>query len=394
MCWTTPEALTGQLQRLWRQGVLLRELIECSGRFPLRLTLNKPTSQDLSSRFTEVRQWIAALQSAEQKGYRIEWKTVRHRVIGSNRLPVRIWVDSAQTAINLLKLQPQALEYQRLVTEINARQPALVPWLIKYPLRTLDQAPDWPRFLSIIEWLQHHPRPDIYLRQIDLPEINSKFIERQRGILGELLDLTLPPEVIDPQASGIRQFNRRFGFRDRPVRVRYRIAGEETSDQEIDSRAFASLNPTPCTLFVIENEISYLAFPAPTGAMVIFGRGYGFDMLASALWMQSKRLYYWGDIDTHGLAILNQFRQLFPRTQSLMMDEETLLAHQYAWGKEEKPCLRQLAKLTAHEQRLYQRLTEKVPVPDTTIRLEQEHIAEGWIRQRIEELPISTSSFN
>jgi hypothetical protein len=49
--------------------------------------------------------------------------------------------------------------------------------------------------------------------------------------------------------------------------------------------------------------------------------GYGFDNLAAALWLQQKDIYYWGDIDTHGFAILNQLRGFFPHAVSFLMDQ-------------------------------------------------------------------------
>lgn len=378
MSWTTPEALKSQLRKLWEKGILLRELTEDSDYFPRQLTCKKPTSDDLSSRFNEVRQWIGALAQIESKGYRLEWREVRHRVIGVNRLPVKIWVDSAFDAIKILGLQKRAEHYQYLFEHIVTAQPALRGWLIKYPLRVLEQ--DWTRLLAIIAWLQMHPRPGIYLRQIDLPDINSKFIEQHRGILTELLDLALPQEGIDPLARGILQFTRRFGFRDKPQRVRYRFTDQ---DREIDSHEFASLILPVSTVFVIENEISFLTFSGPAGSMAIFGRGYGFDMLSSARWLCRHKLYYWGDIDTHGFAILSQFRQLYPHAQSFLMDENTLLMHRSSWVEEDKPCLRGLPNLTEQEQRLYQALAhnhfgEKV-------RLEQEHISTSWIQLTLEQ---------
>ncbi|ELC6415229.1 Wadjet anti-phage system protein JetD domain-containing protein [Enterobacter hormaechei] len=376
MSWTTPEALKKQLQKLWEKGVLLRELAENSGYFPRQLAFKKPTSDDLSSRFNEVRQWISILKQIENKGYRLEWQEIRHRVIGVNRLPAKIWIDSASDAIKILGLYKTSEIWKCLFQQITAAQPALRNWLIKYPIRALEQ--DWMRLLAIIAWLQQNPRPNIYLRQIDIPDINSKFIEQHRGILSELLDLTLPSEAIDPQSRGVLQFNRRFGFRDKPQRVRYRLTDR---DREIESREFASLNLAISTVFVIENEISFLAFPVSEGCMVIFGRGYGFDMLASALWLRHKKIYYWGDIDTHGFAILSQFRQLFPHTQSFLMDENTLLAHRSSWVEENKPCLRSLSGLTDQEQELYltlmhNRFGEK-------IRLEQEYISASWVYQAL-----------
>lgn len=376
MSWTTPEALKSQLRKLWEKGVLLREIAEDSGYFPRQLTCRKPASNDLSSRFNEVRQWINALTQIEVKGYRLEWREVKHRIIGVNRLPTKIWVDSALDAIKILGLHKQAESYQRLFQQVVTAQPALRGWLIKNPLRVLEQ--DWTRLLAIIDWLQANPRPEIYLRQIDLPDISSKFIEQHRGVLKELLDLTLPPESIDPQARGVPGFNRRFGFRDKPQRVRYRLASQ---DWEIDSREFASLNPSISTVFVIENEISFLAFPVAEGSMVVFGRGYGFDMLAPALWLRHKKLYYWGDIDTHGFAILSQFRQLFPHTESFLMDENTLLANRTSWGVENKPCLRRLSGLTEQEQHLYLSLAHNHF--GEKLRLEQEHISASWVQQAL-----------
>lgn len=390
MVWTTSENLKAQLQRLWDKGALLREFAQPGDLFPLRMVLKTPSSADLSLRFNDVRLWITTIVKAGQNGYRIEWKEVRHRVIGANILPAKAWVDSAEMAIKLLGLQQQVSTYEHLLNQTSEAQPALKPWLLKYPLRALEESVNWSRYLSIISWLQNNPRPNIYLRQVDIPGVNSKFIEQHRGVLGELLNHTLPANAIDPDASGIQQFNRRFGFREKPLRVRYRLADEQTGDCEIDSREFAALNPSVSTVFVIENEISYLDFPAPSSAMVIFGRGYGFDMLSAARWMHSKTLRYWGDIDTHGFAILNQFRQLFPHTQSLLMDEATLLAHRQYWGEEDKPCLRQLAALTECEQRLCLALAEYQT--GKNIRLEQEHIATGWIQKAVENLCGPTDS--
>ncbi len=47
-----------------------------------------------------------------------------------------------------------------------------------------------------------------------------EFIEAQRSVLGELLDLVLPLAALDSQAAGASQFARRYGFRDKTQRIR------------------------------------------------------------------------------------------------------------------------------------------------------------------------------
>lgn len=38
-------------------------------------------------------------------------------------------------------------------------------------------------------------------------------------------------------------------------------------------------------------------------------------------------VHYWGDLDTHGSAILDRLRAWLPQTRSFLMDRETLLDH-------------------------------------------------------------------
>lgn len=43
----------------------------------------------------------------------------------------------------------------------------------------------------------------------------------------------------------------------------------------------------------------------------------------------------WGDIDTHGFAILDRLRRHFPQVRSMLMDRATLLAHEGQWVTEQ-----------------------------------------------------------
>ncbi len=76
----------------------------------------------------------------------------------------------------------------------------------KASLQALELSIEWTRLLTVVTWLVEHPRPGIYLRQVDLPGIHSKFIETLRGVLAELLDLTLPVDAVDTCKTGISQF--------------------------------------------------------------------------------------------------------------------------------------------------------------------------------------------
>jgi len=125
-------------------------------------------------------------------------------------------------------------------------------------------------------------------------------------------------------------------------------------------------------IFITENEINFLAFPPQKNSLIIFGAGYGFDALAQVDWLPKVEIRYWGDIDTHGFAILDQLRSKLPHVKSFLMDEMTLLAHQEFWGQEDTQKPRELHRLMAHEQKLYRALLANEY--QTNLRLEQERV--------------------
>jgi len=385
--WTSPADLRAQVQKLWDKGQLL---VPASDAFPLRLRLMGPTSQELTLRFDETRSWVNSLRQGALH-LRVVDREFRHSVLGHNAVPNEVWLDTLTDALALLGKQKEARRFAGLLQITGAEQPRLLPWLEKRPLNALALAHSWPRLLGVVSWLQAHPRPGIYLRQVDVPGVDSKFMESNRGVLAELFDLALPTEAIDVSASGASQFCRRYGFRDKPLRIRFRLYGQDGQDGDVDhdmtitQAAFAQLKLAGKRVFITENEINFLAFPVLPNSLVIFGSGYGFEVIRSADWLQQSAVYYWGDIDTHGFAMLDQLRAQLPHARSLLMDEATLMAHQSHWGEEPKPERRDLTRLTPQELAVYQLLRDDALRP--CLRLEQERISFGWVKAALAGLP-------
>lgn len=379
MNWTTPADLRAQVQRLWDRGELLRALVSPAIEWPLRLTLKTPAAPDVSDRFDAVREWTRNL--IDTPHVRLDWREWNHRVQGTQRLPSTAWVDTLPDALAMLGKARQVERFQKLWQQTLATQPALMPWLLKRPLQALELSDRWSRLLAVVAWLQVHPRPGVYLRQVDIPGVDTKFIEANRGVLTEWLDMALPPDVIDTACTGLSQFNRRYGFLDKPLRIRFRLLDANlpqmpgchgNSDITLDAERFAQLTLPVQRVFITENETNFLAFPPVTKAIVIFGAGYGWDALASAAWLKHCRVHYWGDIDTHGFAILDRLRSHFPHVVSFLMDKETLMAHREHWGEEPEPVEQVLTRLTAEEAALYRELCSGSL--QSKLRLEQERV--------------------
>ena len=390
--WTGQVELRTQLQRLWERGDLLAELLTDESSFPRRLSLKGPSSGEMSEQFDTVRKWIAGLCALSH--YRIELREFRHRVLGTNQVPAAVWVDSLDDALAILGKRAEASRFSDLVSQTRARRAVLLDWLAANPHKALALADVWGRLLDVVDWFEAHPRPNVYLRQVDIPGVDSKFIEAHRGVLMQWLDLVLPALAIDPSTVGVAGFARRYGFREKPERVRLRaldpaqapFSGAGDADLTLDASTFAGLQPGVARVFITENEVNFLTFPPVADSLLIFGAGYGFDILAQARWLGQCEVYYWGDIDTHGFAILDQLRARLPHARSLLMDRATLLEFEAHWGAEERPTLRDLQRLDADERALYDELRDNRIRPN--LRLEQERIGFGWVKRAVLELGI------
>lgn len=378
--WSEVSGLRKRLEKHWHSGALLRACGDSSELFPLVVPLKTPSRRELSEQFGAVRDWHQQWQKdAERHALQLEWDEINHRQLGRNRLLKAVRFDTPEQALKLLGKLREGQTYRTLSDEVTAEFPALTDWATSHPHTLLQHRDDWPRLKAVVHWLRAHPRSGIYLRQLEIPGVDTKFIERRRQLLAAWLDLTLSPEAIDERHTGAKGFERRYGFATKPVLIRFRILDPELAiagltDLQIPADDFAELYPDVEQVFIVENDVTALAFPPRPSALVIFGQGYGIDrLLAPAEWLKRLPVFYWGDIDTHGLQILSRVREVLPHTQSLLMDRVTLLAHEGLWGQEPSPIRHPLPHLKPDEQALYNDLINDRY--GQNLRLEQERIA-------------------
>ncbi len=378
--WTRPGEVRAWLDKKWQSGALLTALAEGVEWEPLGVPLRGPTAGEIAGRLAEVQRWAAEWGQAGRGPLRVEYKKVGGRQVGANMIPCRAWVDSYERAWQFLGVRAEVRRFECLARTAAESCPRLVPWAMRRPMQLLRLADRWDKLLATVRWIDERQSPGMYLRQVDVPGVDTKFIESHRGVLAELLDLQLAPDRIDAEATG---FAGRYRFRRKPAYVRFRSAAVSGGFSELSVRAdeFAGPPPTARRVYVVENEITYLAFPLPTSGIVIFGSGYAVDVLGPLGWLTDLDLVYWGDIDTHGFAILNRLRHRFGHARSMLMDRATLLAHRGQWVTEPQPTAASLDLLDAEEAELYLDLVTGALGP--SIRLEQERVSFAAIERAL-----------
>lgn len=394
MSWTTPEQITAEVEKRWQRGDILAARVTGELLFPLRLRLRRPSAREIVERFGDVGDWVRALNAASRAargfGFELEREEVRSRVHGANTLPVAVIVPTEADALRLIRQSAAADRFQSLADATLRRYPALRDWLARDPLTVLDHAAHWGEVLAVLDWFTAHPRPGLYPRQLDIPGVDTKFIETHRALLSDLLDLVLPEAAIDRAAVGARAFNERYGLRSERPFVRFRLLDpalylQGLSDLSLPPEQFAALRLPLRRVFITENRTNGLAFPDCPGSMVVFGLGYGLERLAEVGWLRRVEVHYWGDIDTHGFGILNRLRANLPEARSFLMNRATLQAHRALWGREpaDRRYTGDTSRLTADECALFEDLL--ADRCGDRVRLEQERIGYGWLETALRE---------
>ena len=200
-------------------------------------------------------------------------------------------------------------------------------------------AQEFERLLSLLEWLAANPASNLYVRQVPVQGLDTKWIEQRAGVVTSLV------RALWPEREGT-SLHEVCGFRKPPYRVRVRmlcpllrerVGGLCDIEAPIDELARLPIEPE--AVVIVENRETGLALPDISGAVAIMGLGHAASVLGALTWTQTgKTAVYWGDIDTHGYAILSKARRILPGLRSVLMDEATLLSARSLWGHEPMQC--------------------------------------------------------
>lgn len=379
--WTTVADIRSRVRRRWDDGTLLRSFIT-GAPFPVIDTpLRGPRPSEIGDDLSAVQTWVAAIDAArhDDAHFSVDRVAVGGRSIGRNSLPSRALVTRYEQAWALLGVAREVTAYREIV-DLTSTDPTVHAWVVEHPLRALELGSSWPTLLSAYRWLAAERGSDQYLRQITAPGVDTKFVEHHRTVLAQLLSVPATPSA----------FVGALGLRSKPEMVRLRAAPELVLFQpfteatlRLDELAAADVSVR--TAVIVENEITYLAVPVPAKGVVLWGKGFDVSRPGSLPWLRDVEVHYWGDLDTHGFAILNRLRAWLPQTRSFLMDRETLLAHRDRWGREPTPTLARLDRLTLEEAGLYGELVEDRH--GECLRLEQERLDWHWVLERLPYVP-------
>jgi hypothetical protein len=376
----SPEDIHAALRTRWESQ--WRTWLGGAGDWPQRFSLSAPSEATARDNWEQFLNWISMWRRFNA-GQVVE-STRRWPSLGMHTVPTHVSFGSPYAIAAFLggaesscweSAAPRFEERLEAWPNCEAALRRIAPWLGS---ATVD---DYRRLISVVDWLTANPHSGLWLRQLPVPGLHTKWVETNISALRPLLASRLGRD-----SSG--SFEALAGLSFDTPRRRVRILDHELraalgglEDITVSIEALAEWALPVRAVVVVENLQTALAFGDLPGTVLLFGSGFSVSELARLGWLSRVPVLYWGDIDNAGYAILHSLRQAHPHTVSVLMDEETLLTHRALWSHDESRPGAALTLLTPDESTVYARLGAGVYGP--AVRLEQERVDWSWAMERI-----------
>lgn len=367
--------------KLFLQSILNEENI-----FPLLIVGDRKPSNTLSVYRLELENLINNSKEKKGFGYSVDLIKKKTKTLGIQSFPSKIYFDSNTDFIEFLRKGKEVNDFKVVSKSIIDEFPELKDWMIRNPLKISSNLPIIEDIIKVCRYFKKNPKPELYIRELPI-KVHTKFIETNKGVLKELLDIIITNSLNAEESRFEKRFHLKY---DEPI-IRFKILDIEIceslfnglSDMSIPLSQFRELKLPLKRAIIVENKTNLLTtaltLPEQKNTITIFGKGFQVSNLKDVNWLLYLDIVYWGDIDAHGFEILSQVRGYFPRTKSLLMDEVTFDKF-YEGDKGSLSNVATTLNLKEEELALYKR------IKNNNYRLEQEKIPLEYVKNMFEEI--------
>jgi len=383
----SPADLIAVLRRQWENAIRRESrLLGAPQAWPVVLSIGLPSPQRLRSNLDAVKRHVE-LWRAVSLG-EVRWQEICYRATASPvSMPVQWiircpseWIDASNCEIVRREFESLSL----LVTHTDETFHSL--WVRRRSLwtgRPIQEVILAARLAMVLEPGCAKGKP---LRMLAMDNTDTKFFERNGALITKLLDARFDSEV---SQIGLENFLGAYQSEDHWLLV-IDLDGRLLPFKKLRVKTSELLETAlPCASLLIEkNETCEHQLPSISDTIAVLGAGFDLGW-AEADWLKTKRVAYWGDIDTWGLQFLARARTAIPHVDALMMNMATY--ERFAKLAIREPVVagtEWLYGLTSSERQLYQHLLQQA-----NGRLEQEYLATPYVHEQLETWYRSTTSF-
>lgn len=350
----SPDDLAEQLRRQWQQNAVRERRLLSNDAWPLVLPIGAPHT----AAFARDPRWLRS-RLQQWRGVRVGEVRWAPRKFRDGSEPLELprqwqlhspseWIDATGDAVI-------RQEYARLGRLVVATDPLFHRLLVHQHSALLDKPEaEVIRATELALALSPGCAAGTPLRAISLAGIDSKFFERHRRLLIQLLDVRFDNRV---SAEGLEAFLDALEESEHWLLIAPLAPSLlPFSRQRVRASELSSTALPASHILIVENERCLHQLPTLPDTIAILGAGLHLEWMRAG-WLVGKHIGYWGDLDTWGLKMLAKARSYQPGVNALLMERDIFENHCTAAVEEASPADEQPPPgLTVGEQGFYRYL--------------------------------------
>lgn len=341
-----PNQIINELEKkYWYNHKNFKDLLRGEINFPLKLTLKSPiTSSQILDHMSHIQDFKQAWQNFNNEFNlcKVEFQSKNFQKFGVVTLPYYLIIENRIGLISIFSKDKQAQlqnlqnSINKIICELNKDFEIDSQDFFNFLIDNLEIFENFSndeihQFLQLLPQLKFGMGNGLYLRNLPVIGVDSKFIETHFGLIELFLNKLYHNEIINQ--GGLMAW---LNCQEKPndwllIKPLCEITKNKLANLpllRLNSQTLIAYELPADNILIIENEQSCLMLNNIKNTMAIAGGGKNIGWL-KAEWFKHKKVYYWGDIDLDGLFILSLARKYCPHIIPIMMDKKTVLNHQH-----------------------------------------------------------------
>lgn len=393
--------------KYWNNTKTLKGLLGGNKEFPIRISLKPPKGNAVLNDIKHFQEFIDSWRSfCEQIEYeslkvKVSWDTVKFRSLSEQKVPTSVAISDISSIAQMLgsEQERQLIGWQNRVAFIFDSLAVELANRSVHPIRSGYERELFSELIGNLEVLSDFSDSDLkllvklipqlhkgmgrgcYLRALPVIFVDTKFIEKNLRVIESVTSAVLDCSV---KEIGLLSW---LDCRDKPKDwLLVRPLCKKTKDSlrglpqlRLSSETLMDFELPAKNILVIENEQSCLSLDNIPDTIAVSGGGKNVSWM-KASWLTSKRVAYWGDIDSEGLAILSDVRSKLSSIIPLMMDSDTVEVYRDRMVDEPESVTREPVALTDRELILFRMLRNGT---FGCTRLEQERLPIDFVYEKL-----------
>ncbi|EJI87074.1 hypothetical protein AEST_01150 [Alishewanella aestuarii B11] len=393
--------------KYWNNTKTLKGLLGGNKEFPIRISLKPPKGNAVLNDIKHFQEFIDSWRSfCEQIEYeslkvKVSWDTVKFRSLSEQKVPTSVAIPDISSIAQMLgsEQERQLIDWQNRVAFIFDSLAVELAKRSVHPIRSGYERELFSELIGNLEVLSDFSDSDLkllvklipqlhkgmgrgcYLRALPVIFVDTKFIEKNLRVIESVTSAVLDCSV--KEIGLLSWLDCRNKPKDwllvRPLCKKTKDSLRGLPQLRLSSETLMDFELPAKNILVIENEQSCLSLDNIPDTIAVSGGGKNVSWM-KASWLTSKRVAYWGDIDSEGLAILSDVRSKLSSIIPLMMDSDTVEAYRDRMVDEPESVTREPVALTDRELILFRMLRNGT---FGCTRLEQERLPIDFVYEKL-----------